>query len=118
MKAEAPGILVWLAIGWCRYLAEGLSPPESVVRATKEYREGEDIYQRFLDHNCEIGEGFNVQASQFWWGFKTWAADEELGKVNQRAFANAMISRFERTKLANGRYYMGVRMVNPPAVDI
>ena len=118
LRAEAQGILVWLAMGWLRYMDEGLQPPESVLAATAAYRQDENIYQAFIDSQCNIGEGLVVKASHFWTAFHLWAHDEGLGKVKQRAFAVEMATRFEKVRHNDGVYYTNVELVLPAGVDI
>ena len=58
-EAERNGILKWFIDGWVLYQQEGLKPPETIKRATKEYREEEDVLVDFIDEMCDTSSSSN-----------------------------------------------------------
>jgi DNA primase catalytic core len=63
LEKEHSGILNWLIEGFRLWKEEGLEVIEEVERATKEYKEENDVLADFLKEKCEIGEKFFVVSS-------------------------------------------------------
>ena len=57
LEAELPGILRWAVEGCLEWQRDGLGTAGAVERATREYREDEDVLGAFLAERCEVGEG-------------------------------------------------------------
>jgi putative DNA primase/helicase len=57
LEAELPGILAWAVEGCLEWQRDGLGEAEAVQRATREYREEEDVLGAFLADRCVVGEG-------------------------------------------------------------
>ncbi|MFG6514434.1 phage/plasmid primase, P4 family [Sulfitobacter sp. TB366] len=57
LRAEAPGVLAWMVQGCLDYLAHGLPIPETVVKATSDYRDESDKLRAFLLEECLITGG-------------------------------------------------------------
>jgi putative DNA primase/helicase len=55
LKAEYPGILHWMIQGAMEWCETGLCPPDSVLRATADYLEGEDTQGEWLANCCITG---------------------------------------------------------------
>lgn len=65
---ELPGILNWALEGCLEWRKEGLMEPRAVKRATKGYREENDVLAEFLSGRCRFKEG-------------EWSSMQELYKV-------------------------------------
>jgi putative DNA primase/helicase len=52
LAKELPGILAWAVQGALDWQRDGLAPPDSVVLATKHYRQSEDIVAEFIEERC------------------------------------------------------------------
>jgi putative DNA primase/helicase len=71
---EGPGILNWLAQGFCDFLEGGLQEPDIVLEATASYRDESDPMGSFLELCCNVtGDAQDriparelVQAFNFW----------------------------------------------------
>lgn len=73
LAEEASGVLAWLVKGYQLYSIEGLQTPESVQKATEEYRREEDIVLQFLDACMEKDEyGVRISGSQLYACFRAW----------------------------------------------
>lgn len=59
------GILNWAVDGFGLWQFEGLQPPETVKKATEEYRGEQDVLQDFLDENCVYGDSHKVTKLEF-----------------------------------------------------
>src|SRR5262249_35980006 len=63
LRAEAAGILAWVVRGCLEWQRCGLMAPDEVLQATREYRDEQDMLQRFLDECCMRKEGEKVAAN-------------------------------------------------------
>jgi putative DNA primase/helicase len=72
LKEEASGILNRMVAGALRYLTEGLSLPEAVKEATREYQQENDLLGRFLDLCVARVKGETVGATPFHRVFAAW----------------------------------------------
>lgn len=57
LKAEAPKILGWALRGCLDWQLHGLGRPASVIMATDEYFEEQDLFGAWIEDRCEIGSG-------------------------------------------------------------
>lgn len=126
---EAEGILNWCvkgAVAWysSRGGRTGLQVPEAILSETQEYREDEDVVNRFLTSACYTHEEIQRKlsrnelirdgssATQVFFAFRNWCEKEgENGyaKMTQNMFGRAMSERGHTPeRLASGRSYAGV----------
>jgi len=108
-KQYAPGILAWLVRGCLEYQKQGLNPPESIVKAKRQYQREEDLLADFLEDCCEIKEFAEVNAREIYDKFAEWF-EKNVSKrvIKQKVFGTLMGRRFERGKRAGYPYYKGV----------
>ena len=108
LRAEASGILAWLVRGCLDYQANGLIPPQTVIAATEEYRESEDILGAFLAERCVRGPSVQVRGGAFYSEYKRWC--EEMGHypISNRKFGETMKKRFDYYDDNRGVIYVGV----------
>jgi P4 family phage/plasmid primase-like protien len=95
LKEEYPAILAWVVEGAKLWLAEGLNPPEVVVRATQEYLEGEDALGRWIEERCVVNPNSEMGTTDAFNDFRDWArqSNEAKGKDwSQRKFNAEMRS--------------------------
>ena len=85
LKAEFPGILVWAVQGAKMWLKEGLKPPDSVDKATADYRKESDTIGQFIDECCELGEHETVTKADLYKRFSEWAEEsgEQVPRKNE-----------------------------------
>lgn len=96
LKEEYPAILAWIVEGARLWLAEGLNPPEVVLKATQEYLEGEDALGRWVEERCVVNPTSEVGTTEAFHDFREWAREnnEAKGKDwSQRKFNGEMRSR-------------------------
>lgn len=73
LRAEAPGILRWMIDGCLDWQANGLLRPHSVVEATKEYFEAQDVLGQFLEEECDVDPGNAYKSAPIGKLFDAWA---------------------------------------------
>jgi putative DNA primase/helicase len=85
--AEAPGILNWAIRGCLDWQQSGLSVPQAIEVATKEYREESDSVAAFLDDRCCVGPGGWVSSGDLFAAYCKWTKEQdEENPLDRRAF--------------------------------
>lgn len=114
LKQELPGILAWLVRGCIDWQQRGLEPPPSILEATAEYRQDEDLYGDFIAERCVLGEHMQSGSSQLYQEFREWFAEtvsKRREAPSQKKFGEALGRRrgVERIKDRTGRAaYRGI----------
>lgn len=103
-----PTILKWLMDGCKDYLKNGLNPPDSVIKATQNYREQYDRIGMFIKDCCEIGDDKKVLRGNLNSAYERWCRKPEnrfqpLG--TQKFFADISLRGFPVYK-TGGEYYV------------
>lgn len=80
LQSEAAGILAWALRGCLDWQRNGLGEPESVRRATAEYRAAEDVFGQFLADCCVLSPQCKAKLSDVLMRYRRWA--EERGERN------------------------------------
>ncbi|MFN6976559.1 MAG: phage/plasmid primase, P4 family [Gemmobacter sp.] len=123
LAAEGDGIFAWAVEGLIAYLEGGLDEPETVIEATREYREDSDPVGSFLVQACLVtGEAADVlparelvEAFNFWMadrGESEWRARTIQLRLKEKAgrWKSAETGRSFAAGLRQGRStYTGVR---------
>jgi putative DNA primase/helicase len=114
LRAEAEGILAWLARGALAWRERGLAPPECVRAATDEYRAESDPLADFLAECCELGPEHTATPGEINRTYGQWADTQGL-RGKERLSANALGRRlgdkFKRDRDGRrGRYYRGLQV--------
>lgn len=114
LRAEWPGILRWMIEGCLDWQRNGLVRPQSVLEATDEYFDDQDILGMFLREECDLdisNTWKTVAAAEL---FKAWsgfamASGEKPG--SHKSFTGALKKRRVTTcKVGGARGYAGVRL--------
>lgn len=111
---ELPGILAWTVRWYLIWRKYGLVEPESVLRATQEYRESQDRVIRFLKEKTVREPSERIRASEIYNEFRRWL--EEQGErivPTQTEFGLAMKWHGYQSKKSSVKYYLGIRLINP-----
>jgi putative DNA primase/helicase len=69
---ELPGILNWAIAGAQRWRAEGLHEPKAVRRATRSYREENDLLGEFIEAHCILDERAWSPSTELYRVFSEW----------------------------------------------
>ena len=74
LKAEAPGVLAWMAEGAARWHARGSLPqvPASIRQAVESYRREADPFAQFLDERTVKAPGEFVSVDHLYDDFRSW----------------------------------------------
>lgn len=110
LAAEREGILAWLVRGCLDWQREGLTLPEQVKVATREYRQDEDLLGEWLEQHCLTGGNYRCQSSDLYAAYKAWCERGGEEPMKQKSFGTAMSDRgFQRQKSC-GIWYLGVAL--------
>lgn len=113
LKAEASGILAWAIRGAMEWRKTGLRPPDSVTKATDDYRAESDKLGSFLEECCEVHPGDNnyrVQASSLFDAYQKWSKTREERPLNATSFGLRIKERGFNldTFSKRHRWYLGI----------
>ncbi len=117
LQAEAPGILAWAVRGCLEWDRGGLAFPESVLRATAEYRRESDRLGRFIEECCETGEYFTARARHLYTAYRKWTVDTGETVLTETAFGRQITMRgVGKDHDGKGTFYQKIRLL-PSAND-
>lgn len=106
---ELPGILAWAAKGCLEWQAHGLEFPESVLRATAEYRNESDQIGRFTEECCIVGEYATARGGQLYAAYRRWAEAGGEDVLTQTAFGRRLVERgIQKGHSNKGAVYNGI----------
>lgn len=105
---EAEGILKWAVQGCLRWQNEGLSMPQKVLDAVREYQHEMDVISTFMDACC-IAEG-EVKASRLYAVYAKWAEEHNEYCMSSTKFGTELYKRdgIGKKKARDGLYYTGI----------
>lgn len=111
---EAEGILNWCVGGCVEYLRDGLRPPEGVRKATKTYRDEEDLIGDFLSECCEESSHAMVGAKELCEAFMEFSGI----RISQTKFGRQLSERgYDRVTLRRKTNYIGLRLGSDDGCD-
>jgi putative DNA primase/helicase len=103
---ELPGILAWAVEGCLNWQKNGLRLPESVKIATAEYRAESDIFARFVEDVCIVGEYVSAKAKTLHSAYKVWAEQAGETVLSETAFGRRLTERgFQKEHTRDGKLY-------------
>ena len=116
LVAESEGVLAWLVRGAVLYYAEGLAPPEEVVRKTREYVMEQDHFARWLATMQRCLPKLGTMAADLLTHYIAWCASDGVSPEpyqNRTAFGRVLGSRgVESIDTKQGRKW-GLRGAEP-----
>lgn len=110
LEEEYPAILGWLVKGCLKWQKEGLEPPESVKRATMEYKTEMDIVENFLKEKTELDPQSYEKASKLYEVYVAWCRRGNEAFLSSVKFGTEMTTRFQKKVIGGSRYYCGVKL--------
>lgn len=114
LKKEASGILNWMLAGYKNYRSAGLGVAEAVHKATREYRESQDIVREWLNDGRQDPVA-KVPAGAAHKDFQEWCRRSGTQGMNLRAFGLRMTKiGVKREHSRNGSFYVGVKVNGVP----
>jgi putative DNA primase/helicase len=111
LKPELPGILNWALEGLAAYQREGLNPPDTVLDATREYREDMDLIGAWIEECCERDPKAEAKTATLYDNYKSWAEEQVGFIIPVIAFGRDLADRgFKRKKVNRSRGFSGLKL--------
>ena len=109
LVSESEGILDWIVTGACRYLRDGLNPPDEVIAATKQYRQSEDVIGRFLAECTVRGTSMQVSKTAMHREFEEWCDREGERAISKKRFGQYLVEQgIDEYRDQQGRCWIGI----------
>lgn len=94
-RENLSGIFNWLIEGYRLLKLEGLTVPERVLQATKEYRQETDIVGTFLNDTLMVAEGNRIPTSELYRKYVDWIKDNGYRPLNSKNFVGELRHRYD-----------------------
>ena len=112
--AEAPGILHWMIEGCLDWQANGLLKPPSVNTATQDYFSDQDLFEQWLEEECQCEKDnryLTATSSELFTSWKQFAAGAGHPPGTRQSFGDQMARHgFQYTRDRRSRMFRGVRL--------
>ena len=111
-SAESSGILNWALEGVKQWLAMGLKPPQSVIKATKEYRAEQNVFVRFFNDCIDRDTQGKETATTIYNAYKDWAAfSHEYVETSTRfGIEFSKLDGVTKRPVSTGNEYRGIKL--------
>lgn len=112
LKEEWPAILRWMIDGCLAWQREGLNPPQSVLEASKEYLDREDVFGTWIEERCtrDLRAEYTPLADLYR-SYGEWRAANGLQPETNRALAGRLVERgFRPVKRNTGAGFSGIKL--------
>lgn len=107
---ESEGILKWAVEGCIKWQNEGLTMPQKVLEAVREYQHEMDVISAFLDACCMTGEG-ETKASKLYAVYAKWAEEHNEYLMSSTKFGTELKRKgIVKKNMPDGRYYVGITL--------
>lgn len=111
LLAEKDGILRWALEGCLEWQRIGLQPPRSVVNATAEYFQAEDVLGRWIEERCLVNPNAVCSTDELYQAWKTWAEKAGEFVTPLKKFAEDLAQRgFQRRSDGRRRGFRGIAL--------
>jgi len=109
LAQEREGILAWLVRGALAWQKHGLMIPESIQKATRDYRLEQDPIGGFLEDDCYTGEGYLTPEKPLFVAYRKWCEQNYEHPFQIRRFRGLLEERgFTRGSAGGGAIFRGV----------
>jgi putative DNA primase/helicase len=114
LKEEAAGIMSWLVSGYIEWKEKGLSPPDSVLIATEEYKQAEDSIKQFIKELCFVGDDKIARASELYESYTAFCEEIGFKPKGKKKFFITLHDEFIKDRDKNGIFYkgLGIKVLN------
>ncbi len=100
---ERDGILAWALQGCLLWQKEGIKPPASVVKASREYFDSEDALGQWLEERCDLGNQRREAVSRLYADWQEWAEKNGEFTGSIKRFSQLLQSRkFDHCRFTGG----------------
>ena len=112
LKGEGAGLLNWALEGLRQWRDQGLSVPDSVKRATADYRDEQDVLGEWIADNCITGSDCSVGKHELYADYTMWAQANGHGQLSQSKLTRRLNDRGFKLQ-PDKRTVGGLRLITP-----
>lgn len=114
LDTELSEILSWAVAGFAEWQRVGLSCPQKITDACKEYRSDEDIVQTFIDDCCYVNDNCKVSAKELYEVFTGWCSTNGERAIGKKVFNSRIRDRGyeEITGAARMVFFKGIGLAD------
>lgn len=114
LKKEAPQILKWMVDGSIKWHEDGMSEPQGVLDAVKEYKQEMDLLANFIeeciviDYDCED----KVPAPDLFRAYIRWAKENNEYEMSSKKFFSEMTKKLpSKGRDSRGIFYKNIKLI-------
>jgi putative DNA primase/helicase len=105
--------LAWSVQGCVLWQKDGLQFPETVTKATEEYRAENDQVGRFISDRCVKGDCIRAKARALYMSYREWAQQGGEDPISETAFGLRLSERgLHKRRDGNGVTYEGIGLMD------
>ena len=93
MAKELPGILAWAVQGCLDWQQNGITAPDIVAAATRDYREEMDSFSHFFMECCVVKENARVTNKMLRAKYEEWCKENGEWPLTQKPFSQKLLER-------------------------
>lgn len=109
LKADGSGALNVLLRGFAKFQKTGIQIPESMTRATQQYRDDQDLFGQWLEDNCIIDSSSTTSKEDLYRNYKVWCESCGVRPLTQPRFSRRLTERGLKT-LPDKRTVKGIEL--------
>jgi P4 family phage/plasmid primase-like protien len=116
LRIEWPAILLWMIEGCIAWQQTKLAPPDSVLAATTDYLEAEDVTAAWMEECCRVAPHCGAPSTELFKSWTKWA--KAAGEVpgSQKRFSASLTTRgFAPRKSHGTMMFDGISLIIPHA---
>ena len=109
LKADGSGALNVLLRGFAQFQKSGIQIPESMTRATQQYRDDQDLFGQWLEDNCAIDSSSTTSKEDLYRNYKWWSESCGVRPLARQRFSRRLTERGLKT-LPDQRTVKGIEL--------
>jgi putative DNA primase/helicase len=109
LKADGPGALNALLRGFAKFQKTGIQIPESMTRATQQYRDDQDLFGQWLEDNCQLDGSSTTSKEDLYRNYKVWSESCGVRPLARQRFSRRLTERGLKT-LPDKRTVKGIEL--------
>ena len=111
LSEEGPQIMSWILEGAVNWHSSGLTLPESIEQATKEYLADEDVIGEWIVERCEQRVGAEMSRPHAHKNYKDWCQQKDVRAWSSKSFAAALEKRgYGKRRTNSDRFITGLAL--------
>jgi putative DNA primase/helicase len=112
LMAEASGILAWAIQGCLDWQRDGLQPPETIMTATAEYFNEQDMVAQWATERCRIPQMAMLPSAAAFADWQEWARLRGEDPGTSKTFSANLERQFLKKRTSAGNVFLGVNLIS------